>query len=82
MFVQPFQNSILNEFGLAMTTERIVPFYLFPHKFMNKIRVRGDEASADNTQVSKLPRKSAGSGSTNYCEFFKTSDHQEWVLLR
>ena len=69
---QPFQNSILNVCGLAMATARIAgsrncAIYLFPHEVM-KIRVRGDEASADNTRVRKSRRQSAGSGSTNYCD--------------
>ena len=55
---QPFQNSIWNECGLAMATSRIAgsrncAFFLFPHIVMKKIRVRGDEASADNTRVRK-----------------------------
>ena len=84
---QPFQNSILIKCGLAVEMAQILgscncAFYLFPHKVMKKIQVRGDEVSYDNTLFRKSRRHSAGSGSTNYCEFFKTSDLQEWMLLR
>ena len=78
---QPFQNPILNECGLAMATAQIggsrnCAFYLFPKKVTKKIRVRKDEASDDNTRVSKSCRQYAGSGSTKYCGFFKTSGRQ------
>ena len=66
----------MKKWGLATTASQIsgsinCDFYLFPHEVTKKKQVREDEAPADNKKVRKSRIQSAGSVSTNYCDFSK-----------